>query len=89
LRDLAGGTDLQQPLTGYNVTDDFVSFRGHRPTDKQLIMLQFAKSITTPADAPLTSAALTSFFDYIIKNDAKIPYGVCSSASAPLSFFVG
>jgi hypothetical protein len=58
LRDLAGGTDLQQPLTGYNVTDDF-----------------FAKSITTPADAPLTSAALTSFFDYIIKNDAKIPYG--------------
>lgn len=33
----------------------------------------YAKSITTPASAPLTAAALNSFFDYIIKNGVNSP----------------
>lgn len=53
LRERAG-TDLQQPLTGYNAHDNF-----------------YAKSIVTPESAPLTTAAVTSFFDYIVKNGVK------------------
>lgn len=34
--------------------------------------MQYAKSIVTPESAPLTKAAVTSFFDYIIKNRDKV-----------------
>lgn len=38
---------------------------------------QFAKSVTTPESAPLTAAALTSFFDYVIKNGVNAPNVCC------------
>lgn len=53
---LANNVPLQQPITGYDLHDDF-----------------FAKSVVVPSSAPLTTAALTSYFTYIIQNGINPP----------------
>ncbi|KAL9098310.1 MAG: hypothetical protein Q9187_009682 [Circinaria calcarea] len=49
-------TTLSQPLTGYDLHDNF-----------------FAKSLVSPESEPLTSAALTSYFNYIIAEGVGAP----------------
>lgn len=53
---LASPQPLQQPMTGYNLHDDF-----------------FAKSVVTPASAPLTTDALMTYFSYIIEKGVNAP----------------
>lgn len=47
-------------------------------------VLQFAKSITSPESAPLTREALTSYFNYIIKNGVNSPSVRSSTPSEPV-----
>ncbi|KAK4695760.1 hypothetical protein P7C71_g2043, partial [Lecanoromycetidae sp. Uapishka_2] len=56
LTDLANNVPLQQPITGYNLHDDF-----------------FAKSVVVPSSSPLTTTALTSYFNYIIETGLSAP----------------